>query len=369
MKIACVGAGPAALYFSILAKKYFPESTIEVYEKRERSEAVGWGIILSAALLRILQVYDEDSFEEISAIKKEWNKVRVTHGNDSFCIDSQESYGISRSGFISILESRAEELGVELFRPRFIRSTESFAGYDLVVWANGASSEARNTLYGNNPEIIESKNRFMWLGCRNVSNDMSFLFIDTDYGSVWAHIYPFEETCSTFVVECSENTYNGLGWSETGISETLAHLQTLFSKNIPNLELLVQEDTVTWRRFGQVYSAKLHYGNQVVLGDAAHTAHFSIGSGTKIAIDDAIALAEAIKTKDSIAEALREFQRLRQESIYIVQESARKSMFWFEHIDQHIRLPFNDFTKSLLLRGVREPKMQKSNDKKVMDKV
>ena len=357
MNVVCIGGGPAACYFSIYLKLCLPDVQIKIVEQYERSFKTGWGLILPNQLLAKMKLLDPISHHHVDGIREQWSDIELIVKDTKMRLPNTGACSVDRHTLINILSDRALELGVVLNRPTKVTALTNIADADLVVWADGVDSLGREQLsLPLNIKKIQSKNHFIWLATKTDIKAMTFIFEQTEFGAIWAHVYPFGNNMATFVVECSakvyEKLFNDKGYDEAEPDTHLKKLQSIFSRTIPGLVLLALKGTQQWRVFTQIYTNKVFSKNQVLLGDAAHTAHFSIGSGTKLAIDDAIALVDAIGKQGSLPQALSAYDSTRKQEVNSVQQAALNSMAWFEQIDSKLKLDADGFVRSFMRRGV-----------------
>jgi anthraniloyl-CoA monooxygenase len=353
MRIVSIGAGPAGLYFSLLMKKASPGARITVLERNRPDDTFGWGVVFSEETLENLERADPPSIEAIRARFRYWGdietfvrgqKVRSTgHG---FC-------GLSRKTLLGILHERCRSLGVELVFEREVSDVDALAREaDLVLGADGVNSMVR-TRYDTTfvPSIEWGKCRFSWLGCDKELSAFTFLFEESEHGLFQVHAYPFESSRSTFIVECREETWKKAGLDKATEADTVRYCERLFGRYLGGHKLLTNRSE--WRRFPTIKCETWHKDNIVLLGDAAHTAHFSIGSGTKLAMEDAIALADTFEkhgTRD-IPATLAAFHEARHVDVLRTQRAAETSLAWFENAGRYqtqapVVFNFNLMTRS-----------------------
>ncbi len=363
MKIACIGGGPAGLYFAILMKKLDPSHEIAVYERNRPYDTFGWGVVFSDQTLENMHGADEPTTREITASFAHWDNIDI-HFRDRIITSGGHAFsGIERKYLLNILQRRAEGLGVELVFEREITDLAPFADADLIIAADGVNSRIRN-LYADHfqPDIDVGACKYIWLGTKKVFDAFTFYFEETEWGWFTVHAYRFDDTTSTFIVETPETVWRRAGLAEADTDASVDFCQRLFAKHLDGHELLSNARHLQgspWINFRRVLNRTWVKDNIVLMGDAAHTAHFSIGSGTKLALEDAIALADAVHAHrtDSggadLAAALRHYQEHRHIEVLRLQSAARNSMSWFEHVDRYAQLPAEQFAYSLLTRSQR----------------
>ncbi len=357
MRIAVIGAGPAGLYFAISARLRNPAHEITVFERNREGETFGWGVVFSDQTLENLQANDPLSAAAISGEFAHWDDIAVHIRGQTVRSSGHGFIGIGRKRLLEILAGRARELGVEL---RFEEElAELPGGYDLVVAADGINSrlrDAHSEAFG--VEVDTRLNKFVWLGTRRTFDAFTFAFEETEAGWIWAHAYRFDAELSTFIVECSEATWRGLGLDRMEQSEAIALCERIFARHLGGETLISNaahlRGSANWLNFRRVTCRRWHHGNLVLLGDAAHTAHFSIGSGTKLALEDAILLADVLDRPElPLADALAIYQAEREVEVLKLQNSARNSTEWFETLERYLHFEPIQFAYSLLTRSQR----------------
>jgi anthraniloyl-CoA monooxygenase len=360
MKIACVGAGPAGLYFAISMKLRNPEHEIEVFERNAPGVTFGWGVVFSDQTVENLERNDPKSAKIIADEFAHWDDIDVHIKGEVITSSGHGFIGIGRKRLLEILQERARELGVTLhFNAECDPSDRKWQDYDLVIAADGANSrfrDAHQDAFGVDIDI--RTNKFVWLGTSKVFDAFTFAFEETEHGWIWAHAYRFAPDCSTFIVECSEPTWRSFGFDRMSQEESIAACEKLFAKYLDGHRLQSNAThlvgSAAWLNFRRIKCDNWAVGNLILLGDAAHTAHFSIGSGTKLALEDAIKLAEVLNrpglTRDA---ALFEYQAERNLEVLKLQNSARNSTEWFETLDRYLHFEPLQFAYSLLTRSQR----------------
>lgn len=357
MRIVCIGGGPAGLYFAILMKRRDPSHQITVIERNRPYDTFGWGVVFSDETLRNLKGGDPESEERISAGFAHWDDIDIhfkgsviTSGGHGFC-------GIERKHLLNILQERAEGLGVELIFEREVTDLSEFAGADLIVASDGINSRIR-TMYADSfkPTVALQQNKFVWLGTKKLFEAFTFIFIETQWGWMQAHAYRFNETTSTFIVEMREETWRAAGLDQADVAATTAFCERMFAPWLDGNALLSNARHLrgsAWISFPQVSCEHWVHKNVVLMGDAAHSAHFSIGSGTKLALEDAIGLARAFETHADVPTALAAYEADRRVESLRVVSAARNSTEWFEHVARYATMAPEQFAYSLLTRSQR----------------
>ncbi|WP_033319799.1 FAD-dependent monooxygenase [Streptomyces yerevanensis] len=349
MKIACVGGGPAGLYFSILMRRQDPSHDITVYERNPVGATYGWGVTYWGDLLHELRAGDPESTRAIRDSSVRWSDGTAHIGDRTTTHHGDEGYGIGRRRLLELLAARAESLGVRLEFGHEIEGEVELPDADLVVAADGVRSAVRERHAGHfGTEVAHGRNKYLWLGTTKVFDSFTFAFVETPYGWIWCYAYGFSQDASTCVVECSPQTWTGLGLDRAGEAEGLALLEELFARLLDGHRLIGRAHpgsgtSARWSNFPTLTNRTWSRGNLVLLGDAAHTTHYSIGAGTTLALQDAIALADALRGAEPgqyrLAPALAAYERERKSALLSVQSAARLSAQWYENLPRYIHLP------------------------------
>lgn len=354
--IAVVGAGPGGLYLAISLKLRDPSLDVVVHERNRPDDTFGWGVVFSDQTLANLKSNDPETAATIEAAFVHWDDIDVHIHGQTIRSGGHGFAGIGRQRLLNILHERARSLGVELkFQDEVtdIRSLDA----DVIVAADGLNSRIRN----ENPEIFGvdidvRANKYIWLGTKQSFDAFTFAFVETPHGWIWAHAYQFEPGASTFIIECSEATWRGLGFDEMDQDQTCRTAESLFADWLGGHALMSNARHLrgsAWLNFPRVACSNWRDGKVVLLGDAAHTAHFSIGSGTKLAFEDAIRLAETLTGAADPDTGLADYEAERRVEVLKLQSAARNSTEWFESIDRYVGLEPLQFTYSLLTRSQR----------------
>ena len=351
MKITIIGGGPSGLYFAILMKKLDRAHEITILERDGPNDTFGWGIVFSDQTFSYLKDNDKKSFAAITKACQQWDNVDVVHKDQKVTIRGNKFSGIARLAFLNILQKRCLDLGVDLRFNTNVSDLGELPPFDLLVGADGQSSFVRGTFSkAFQPTVDLRKNRYIWLGTHQLFDGLTLIFRQHQAGLFIAHAYKFNETTSTFIVECGDATWRNARFDWMSDPETCEYLAEVF-KNDLNGQPLLSNNFVRWLNFPLVKNKQWHQNNVVLLGDAAHTAHFSIGSGTKLAVEDSIALAKCFKAEKDIEEALAEFQRVRKPIVDEYQDAAYSSLLFFENAESEMSLDPIPFAYKLMTRS------------------
>ncbi|MDS7594134.1 bifunctional salicylyl-CoA 5-hydroxylase/oxidoreductase [Agrobacterium tumefaciens] len=367
MRIVCIGGGPAGLYFSLLMKKLHPEHHIRVVERNRPYDTFGWGVVFSDQTMASMQKWDKESADEIQQAFNHWDDIEVLFKGTRQRTTGHGFVGIGRKKLLNILQSRCEALGVELVFETDAGGDQDFPDADLVIASDGFNSKIRNR-YPEifEPDLVKRPNRYIWLGTNKLFDAFTFDFRKTDHGWFQAHIYKFDENTSTFIVETTDKAYEAHGLGQMSQQESIEFCQSLFAETLEGAELMTNARHLVgsaWLNFNRLICGKWSHFNGdshvALMGDAAHTAHFAIGSGTKLAIDDAIELANQFNKaghgKGSIADVLKTYEDIRRVDVARIQNAARNAMEWFEVVGDRYAdtLPPEQFMYSMLTRSQR----------------
>lgn len=351
MKINIIGAGPSGLYFAILMKRLNRKNEITIFERDGPNDTFGWGIVFSDQTFSYLQDNDKKSFTAITRICQKWDNVDVVHKGHKVTIRGNKFSGVARLAFLNILHKRCHELGVDIQFNTNVTDLNELPPADLLVGADGAGSLVRRAFANAfEPSVDLRKNKYIWLGTHQLFHGLTLIFRETDAGLFIAHAYKFSENTSTFIVECGEATWRNARFDWMTDPETCDYLARVFRDDLGEHSLL-SNNFVRWLNFPLVKNRRWHHKNVVLLGDALHTAHFSIGSGTKLAIEDSIALAKCFKTETRVEPALAEFERSRKPVVDEYQDAAYASLLQFENAQDDMHLDPIPFAYKLMTRS------------------
>jgi anthraniloyl-CoA monooxygenase len=367
VNVAIVGAGPGGLYLAILLKRYDPSHRVTVYERNRIEDTFGFGVVFSDETMENVGEADPETNEAMAAAAARWEDIEIHYRGTLTRSTGHRFSGVERKTLLELLARRALSLGVELHWSREIRALSDcgLPSVDLIVAADGAASGIRETMASQFESRVDvRRNRFVWLGSTRPFPAFTFYFKPSPAGLWRAHAYQYAPGRSTFIVEAREETWQASGLDVNDERATVGYLERLFADELQGHSLVANRSI--WRRFPTVRNARWHSGNVVLLGDAAHTAHFSVGSGTKLAMEDAIALANGLRTEDSIAGALSSYEAVRRPQVESLQRAAQASLEWFESVERYhdtdpLQFAFNLLTRSLRITHenlrVRDPSL------------
>ena len=352
MKIVILGAGPAGLYSGLLLKKAHPAHDVTIIERNPANITYGWGVVFSDRTLASFQRADYKTYEQITSRFVIWDAIDVYYRSEMLRCGGHVIASISRKQLLHILQQRCLELGIHIQFQCEVNTLSNLPGYDLLICADGLNSLARKTFASYlKPTMEFGKARYIWLGANKVLDAFTFIFRENEHGLFQVHAYPFSGTTSTFIVECDEQSWLNAGLDKADEAESLAYCQSLFDADLAGASLL--SNNSKWINFPTLKTKTWHHGNVVLLGDAVHTAHFSIGSGTKLAMEDAIALATSLEQHADLETALNEYELERKPVVEVFQRAAEESQAYFETIRRYLGLEPLQFTFQLLTRSGR----------------
>ncbi|HET7340955.1 MAG TPA: bifunctional salicylyl-CoA 5-hydroxylase/oxidoreductase [Methylomirabilota bacterium] len=353
MKIVAIGGGPAGLYFAILMKKADPRHDITVIERNRPDDTFGFGVVFSDATLDNFREADPETHAAITRAFAHWDDIEIHYQDQVLTSTGHGFAGLARQKLLDILQTRAAELGVALKFSTVVDDPGAWAGADLVLAADGVNSWVR-ARYAEHfqPQLDWRPNRFVWLGTTYPFRAFTFFFKEGEHGLWRVHAYRYDATHSTFILEGTEAMWRLARLDGASEDETVAFTEKLFARELDGHPIL--KNRSLWRSFPTVKNARWHHDNVVLMGDAAHTAHFSIGSGTKLAMEDAIALARTLAEERDVGRALTAYEAERRPQVESLQRAAQTSLEWFEQVERYQdRLPPLQFAFSLLTRSLR----------------
>jgi len=353
MKIAIIGGGPGGLYFALLTKKRLPNATIDVYEQNHADDTFGFGVVFSDETLDEFLSADPSSYAMVRERFAYWRDIVIERKGERTIVGGNGFAGCSRKSLLQLLHARCEAEGVRLHFSETIGEADferRFAGADLIVVAQGINSPIR-AKYAEEfgAKIVETRNKFVWLGSTRPLDAFTFFFRMTDQGPFCAHTYQYEEGASTWVIETTPECWMASGLGEMSEADGAAYIESVFARELQGHRLLTNRSI--WRNFPTISCARWSRGNVVLLGDAKATAHWSIGSGTKLAMECAIALSDAVVEHRSVETALARYESERRTPVEITQHNAQVSLRWFEDMAVHWEKERYEFAFSLMSRG------------------
>ena len=352
MRIAVIGGGPGGLYFAYLWKKLHPDAQIDLFEQNAAGATWGFGVVFSEQALEFLRADDPGTVDAIAPRMESWRNITLNLRGESVEIDGVGFSSIGRLDLLTILQQRASSAGVTPRYDTLIQSVDRLADYDLIVAADGLNSLVRRTFEGDfGTSLSYSANKFAWYGTTRRFETLSQTFVETELGAFNAHHYRYAPSMSTFLIECDPATWQRYGFADKTIEESQAVCEKVFAATLDGHRLVSNKSV--WRNFPWIWNERWSFKNMVLIGDALHSAHFSIGSGTRLAIEDAIALVKALEAEGDISSALVRYQTERQPIVKKLVTAARTSADWYEKFADHMKLDLSDFAYSYITRSGR----------------
>ena len=352
MRYAVIGGGPAGLYFALLAKKANPADEVLVVERNPPDATFGWGVVFSEETLGALRDADYETYTEIGESFARWNAIDIYYRDTRIRSRGHVFTGISRKVLLNILQRRCQALGVRLEFEREIRDIREFDDADLIIGADGINGLVRRTYAEHfKPQLAVHPTKYVWFGSDLPLDAFTFIFRRNDHGLFQVHAYPFDARTCTFIVECSEEAWRKAGLEPASEAESIAYCKSLFEPELHGATLMSNRSL--WINFVTLRQETWHHGKVVLVGDAAHTAHFSIGSGTKLAMEDSIALVDALRRHRDLSAALNDYEMERQPVVERFQEAALESSSYFEHVTRYAKFDPKQFAFNLLTRSRR----------------
>jgi 2-polyprenyl-6-methoxyphenol hydroxylase-like FAD-dependent oxidoreductase len=352
VRIAVIGGGPGGLYFAYLWKKRHPDAAIDLFEQNAAGATWGFGVVFSEQALEFLRADDPDTVDAIAPRMESWKNITLSLRGESVEIDGVGFSSIGRLDLLTILQQRAADVGVA---PRYdtqVQSMDALTGYDLIVAADGLNSLVRRSFEGDfGTSLSYSPNKFAWYGTTKRFETLSQTFVETELGAFNAHHYRYSPDMSTFLVECDLPTWQRYGFADKTVEDSKAICECVFAKTLDGHPLVSNKSV--WRNFPWVWNERWSFKNMVLIGDALHSAHFSIGSGTRLAIEDAIALTKALEAEGDIPAGLHRYQAERQPIVKKLVTAARTSADWYEKFSEHMKLDLMDFAYGYITRSGR----------------
>jgi len=352
VRIAVIGGGPGGLYFAYLWKKRHPDATIDLFEQNAAGATWGFGVVFSEQALEFLRADDPDTVDAIAPRMESWKNITLNLRGESVEIDGVGFSSIGRLDLLGILQARVRSVGVTPRYDTLIQSTRQLTGYDLIVAADGLNSLVRRSFEAEfGTSVSHSANKFAWYGTTKRFETLSQTFVATELGTFNAHHYRYAPAMSTFLVECDPETWWRYGFADKTVEQSQASCEQVFAATLDGHRLVSNKSV--WRNFPWIWNERWSSGNMVLIGDALHSAHFSIGSGTRLAIEDAIALVKALEAEADIAAALVRYEAERKPVVKKLVTAARASADWYEKFPDHMKLGLMDFAYSYITRSGR----------------
>ena len=352
MRIAVLGGGPGGLYFAYLWKKRHPDARIDLFEQNAEGATFGFGVVFSAQALEFLRADDPDTVDAITPRMESWQNITLNLRGESVVIDGVGFSSIGRLELLNILQQRVRAVGVAPQYGTIIATVDQLTGYDLVVAADGLNSLVRRSFEQEfGASVSHSTNKFAWYGTAKRFETLSQTFVKTEIGAFNAHHYRYSPGMSTFLIECDAPTWQAYGFEQKTIQASQAICEQVFAASLEGHPLVSNKSV--WRNFPWIWNENWSHGNMVLIGDALHSAHFSIGSGTRLAIEDAIALTKALEAEADIASGLARYQAERKPIVKKLVTAARTSADWYEHFAEHMKLDLMDFAYGYITRSGR----------------
>ncbi|MGO8995366.1 MAG: FAD-dependent monooxygenase [Polyangiaceae bacterium] len=353
MRIAVLGGGPAGLYFATLWKGRHPDAEVRLFEQNPGDVTWGFGVVFSERALEFLREDDEKTYALITPKMEAWRDITLVHRGERIRIDGIGFSAIGRLTLLQLLQERARAAGVEMEFGRMVRSVDELAGFDVIVAADGLNSLVRRSFEGDfGGSLSYLDNKFGWYGTTKRFDSLTLTFVRTPEGTFTAHHYRYSPTMSTFIVECDRPTWERVGFDRMKADETIAYCERAFEATLEGHSLV--SNNTYWRTFPQVSCRRWSFRNMVLVGDALHTAHFSIGSGTRLAMEDVVALVKGLEAAPGdVREGLARYEALRRPILDKLVNAANASAAWHEHFPEHMALAPKEFAMSYITRSGR----------------
>jgi 2-polyprenyl-6-methoxyphenol hydroxylase-like FAD-dependent oxidoreductase len=352
VRIAVIGGGPGGLYFAYLWKRRHPDAEVELFEQNPAGATWGFGVVFSEQALEFLRADDPETVDAIAPRMESWNNITLNLRGESVEIDGVGFSSIGRLALLTILQERVRAVGIAPQFDKVIQSVDELKGYDLIVAADGLNSLVRCSFVREfGASVTHSTNKFAWYGTTRPFATLSQTFVATERGTFNAHHYRYAPDMSTFLVECDAATWQAYGFEHETIEESQAICEKVFAATLSGHPLVSNKSV--WRSFPWIWNERWSHQNMVLIGDALHSAHFSIGSGTRLAIEDAIALTKALEAEAHISAALARYEAERKPIVKKLVTAARTSADWYEKFPEHMKLDLMDFAYSYITRSGR----------------
>ena len=370
MKIAIIGGGPGGLYFAILTKKAMPHCQIDIYERNKSDDSFGFGVVFSDETLGEFLKRDMQSYELIRSKFAYWDDIIIARDGEKVNIAGNGFCGCSRKTLLQLLQQRCTEEGINLHFEHNVDDLSQFEEADIIIASDGIGSQIRTQYASEFGTKIElKKNRFVWLGSTKPLDAFTYFFRNTEHGLIVAHSYQYEAGMSTWIFECSDETWQKFNFEVTNEADTIAKISEIFKEELDGHGLISNKSH--WRQFPHVTNQNWYHKNIVLLGDAKATAHYSIGSGTKLAMDSAIGLFDAVMANpNDVQAAFQQYDKSRRNTVEMIQYAALVSLDWFENMNRHNQHPFYQFAFGCMTRAKKVTyENLRLRDKSFTDKV
>ena len=351
MKIAVVGGGPAGLYFAYLWKRKHPAAEISLFEQNAPDATFGFGVVFSDRALDFLRADDPETVEAITPHMEHWRDMTLVHRGERIIIDGVGFSAIGRLELLKLLQARAASVGVQPAFHRRIENPEELRSFDLVVAADGVNSSLRSFYPQFQTRTDLFRNKFIWFGTTKTFDTLTQTFIECEYGTLNAHHYRYAPDKSTFIVECDGGTFERAGFGKILPEESKILCERIFADTLGGRALISNKSI--WRDFPWIWNERWAHENIVLVGDALHTAHFSIGSGTRLALEDSIALVKALESEADVSSALKRYEGERKPIVEKIVKASKTSAAWYEKFPEHMKQAPLDFAMSYITRSGR----------------
>jgi 2-polyprenyl-6-methoxyphenol hydroxylase-like FAD-dependent oxidoreductase len=353
MRIAIVGGGPAGLYFAYLWKTRHPPADVHLFEQNAAEATFGVGVVFSERALDFMREHDPETADAIAPQMETWRDIRLVHRGEEIVIDGVGFSAIGRLELLQLLQERAQRAGASLHYRKQVLSLDELAGFDLIIGADGVNSLIRRSFEGDfKMSLSYLDNKFIWYGTSQRFDALTQTFVETEVGTFNAHHYRYGPAKSTFIVECDRATWSNAGFDRLSAEETQRLLERVFAASLGGHALISNKST--WRNFPWIWNERWSFRNMVLVGDALHTAHFSIGSGTRLALEDVIALVDALEAvAGDVRAALTLYEANRRPIVEKLVRASKASADWYEHFPEHMRLAPLDLAMSYIGRSGR----------------
>jgi 2-polyprenyl-6-methoxyphenol hydroxylase-like FAD-dependent oxidoreductase len=352
VRIAVIGGGPGGLYFAYLWKRRHPDAHVELFDQNPAGATWGFGVVFSEQALEFLRADDPETVDAVAPRMESWKNITLNLRGESVELDGVGFSSIGRLALLTILQERVRAAGVAPQFDKVIQSIDELRGYDLIVAADGLNSLVRRSFEREfGASVSHSTNKFAWYGTTKPFATLSQTFVATELGTFNAHHYRYAPAMSTFLVECDAATWQAYGFEHKTIEQSQAVCEQVFAETLSGHPLVSNKSV--WRNFPWIWNERWSHQNMVLIGDALHSAHFSIGSGTRLAIEDAIALTKALEAEAGIPAALARYESERKPIVKKLVTAARTSADWYEKFPEHMKLDLMDFAFGYITRSGR----------------